>query len=64
MVAPDYEQGQEVLKNIKYKDGSSFRHRDNGQGLIKDFTRDDIKRRKNPEQVSFNLYEIFHNSIL
>ncbi|KAF5276755.1 hypothetical protein FQR65_LT16205 [Abscondita terminalis] len=46
----DYVQTQVPSKNPKYKDGSSFRHKDNGQGLIRDFNRDDNKRRKNTDQ--------------
>ncbi|KAK5640326.1 hypothetical protein RI129_011137 [Pyrocoelia pectoralis] len=50
-VNDDYDQNQDVtVPNIKYKDGSSFRHKDNGQGLIRDFSRTENKRRKNSDQ--------------
>lgn len=57
-VNPDYDQNQELFRNIKYEGGSSFRHKDNGQGLIRDFTREDVKRRKNPQPVSLTNMQI------
>uniref|UniRef100_A0A1Y1L8D8 FAM234A/B beta-propeller domain-containing protein n=1 Tax=Photinus pyralis TaxID=7054 RepID=A0A1Y1L8D8_PHOPY len=47
----DYDQGPVgTATNVKYKDGSSFRHKDNGQGLIRDFSRAENKRRKSSDQ--------------
>ncbi|KAK4873363.1 hypothetical protein RN001_015392 [Aquatica leii] len=49
-VVDDFDQTQNAAKHVKYKDGSNFRHKDNGQGLIRDFSRDENKRRKNIDQ--------------
>ncbi|KAF5299712.1 hypothetical protein FQA39_LY11507 [Lamprigera yunnana] len=47
----DYDQPQDTIKSVKYKGGSNFRHKDNGQGLIREFTSDEIKHRKNSEKT-------------
>lgn len=40
------------FKHVKYKGGSNFRHKDNQNGLIREFTRNDLRNKMTNEQVS------------